>query len=166
MYTYFNLADCGQLWPKPTAVCITKSGNSGAQQGAWKDQPGSQNQLRPMWLRTSSCGSVQAKSNMTAVFAVLAALLLALAPTVSAVCAHRYERCGGIGYTGPVCCDGHSSCKVQNPYYSQCVPISGPPGSVPWYGQCGGQGYTGSKICEPDSTCVASGPYYSQCIPN
>jgi Fungal cellulose binding domain len=141
MYSKVNLADCGQLWPKPTAA------NWGC-----------------AYVRALSAQAN--KSNMTAVFAVLAALLLALAPTVSATCAHRYERCGGIGYTGPVCCDGHSSCQVQNPYYSQCVPISVPSGSVPWYGQCGGRGYTGSTICEPDSTCVSSGPYYSQCIPN
>jgi Fungal cellulose binding domain len=103
---------------------------------------------------------------MTAIFAVLAALLLALAPTVSATCAYRYEQCGGIGYTGPVCCDGHSACKVQNPHYSQCLPLPVPPGSVAWYGQCGGKGYTGSTTCEPDSTCEHFGEFYSQCIPN
>jgi Fungal cellulose binding domain len=126
-----------------------------------------QTQLRlTVAAHASKCAPVQAKSKMTAIFAVLAALLVALAPTASAVCAHRYERCGGIGYTGPVCCDGHSSCTFQNSYYSQCVPLPVPSGSVAWYGQCGGQGYTGSKICEPDSTCKPSGPYYSQCIPN
>ncbi|PQE14117.1 Glycoside hydrolase superfamily protein [Rutstroemia sp. NJR-2017a BVV2] len=33
----------------------------------------------------------------------------------------EYYRCGGIGYTGPTACVEGTVCKVQNPYYSQCV---------------------------------------------
>ncbi|KAM3077026.1 hypothetical protein ACMFMG_003507 [Clarireedia jacksonii] len=36
----------------------------------------------------------------------------------------EYNRCGGIGYTGPTNCVEGTVCKVQNPYYSQCVAIA------------------------------------------
>ncbi|KAG5973265.1 hypothetical protein E4U55_000621 [Claviceps digitariae] len=32
-----------------------------------------------------------------------------------------YGQCGGIGWTGPTACASGSTCKVQNPWYSQCV---------------------------------------------
>jgi cellobiose dehydrogenase (acceptor) len=38
--------------------------------------------------------------------------------------AKPYDRCGGIGYTGPTQCESGWSCKVQNDWYSQCVPAS------------------------------------------
>jgi len=32
-----------------------------------------------------------------------------------------YGQCGGIGYNGPTACAPPSTCKVGNPYYSQCL---------------------------------------------
>jgi cellobiose dehydrogenase (acceptor) len=42
------------------------------------------------------------------------------APIVSVV--EAYNRCGGIGHEGPTECTSGWTCKVQNPYYSQCIP--------------------------------------------
>ncbi|KAL1849147.1 hypothetical protein Daus18300_013352 [Diaporthe australafricana] len=36
-----------------------------------------------------------------------------------------YNRCGGINWTGPTQCEAGSYCKVQNPYYYQCVANDG-----------------------------------------
>lgn len=36
-----------------------------------------------------------------------------------------YGRCGGQGYTGSTTCASGWTCKVQNPYYSQCVQSEG-----------------------------------------
>lgn len=36
-----------------------------------------------------------------------------------------YGRCGGQGYTGSSTCASGYTCKVQNPYYSQCVKSEG-----------------------------------------
>ncbi|KAJ7598678.1 hypothetical protein C8J56DRAFT_914678 [Mycena floridula] len=33
----------------------------------------------------------------------------------------KYGQCGGIGWTGPTVCAAGSTCKVSNPYYSQCL---------------------------------------------
>ncbi|KAG4256486.1 endoglucanase [Fusarium proliferatum] len=33
----------------------------------------------------------------------------------------KYSQCGGKDYTGPTVCQWGSSCKVLNPYYSQCL---------------------------------------------
>ncbi|KAH9474876.1 Exoglucanase 1 [Psilocybe cubensis] len=33
----------------------------------------------------------------------------------------KYGQCGGQGWTGPTACASGSSCKVSNPYYSQCL---------------------------------------------
>jgi cellobiose dehydrogenase (acceptor) len=38
--------------------------------------------------------------------------------------AKPYDRCGGIGYTGPTQCESGWSCKVQNNWYSQCLQVS------------------------------------------
>ncbi|CAF4566302.1 unnamed protein product [Rotaria sp. Silwood1] len=35
-------------------------------------------------------------------------------------CSALWQQCGGIGWTGPTCCD-QSTCVVGNPYYSQCL---------------------------------------------
>lgn len=41
------------------------------------------------------------------------------APALST--AGAYERCGGIGFTGPTTCTQGWTCKKQNDYYSQCL---------------------------------------------
>jgi hypothetical protein len=33
-----------------------------------------------------------------------------------------YGQCGGSGWTGPTTCASGSTCKVQNQWYSQCLP--------------------------------------------
>jgi hypothetical protein len=33
----------------------------------------------------------------------------------------KYMQCGGAVYTGATVCESGWTCKVQNPYYSQCV---------------------------------------------
>ncbi|KAF5102768.1 hypothetical protein D0Z00_000260 [Geotrichum galactomycetum] len=36
-------------------------------------------------------------------------------------CNSLYYQCGGINWNGTTCCEAGSYCKVQNPYYHQCV---------------------------------------------
>ncbi|KXS09052.1 hypothetical protein M427DRAFT_64858 [Gonapodya prolifera JEL478] len=38
-------------------------------------------------------------------------------------CAGTYAQCGGIGYTGPTCCQAGFACVVVNPYSSGCSPV-------------------------------------------
>lgn len=38
--------------------------------------------------------------------------------------AKSYDRCGGIGHTGPTQCESGWTCKTQNDWYFQCVPSS------------------------------------------
>ncbi|KAI8820077.1 glycosyl hydrolase family 61-domain-containing protein [Fimicolochytrium jonesii] len=38
-------------------------------------------------------------------------------------CAPLYYQCGGTNWKGPTCCQPGSRCKVQNPFYHQCVSI-------------------------------------------
>ena len=38
----------------------------------------------------------------------------------AAPCQNLYQQCGGINWTGAVCCT-KGSCKPQNTYYSQCL---------------------------------------------
>ncbi|ESK92254.1 alpha-l-arabinofuranosidase a [Moniliophthora roreri MCA 2997] len=42
-----------------------------------------------------------------------------------------WSQCGGIGWSGSTTCASGSSCVVQNPYYSQCLPSSGNPPAAP-----------------------------------
>lgn len=79
-----------------------------------------------------------------------------------------HEKCGGIGYTGPTRCE-QGTCKVINPYHSQCVDegSASEPGTgngLPkLYDRCGGIGYTGPTTCAM-GTCKVMNPYYSQCV--
>lgn len=41
------------------------------------------------------------------------------APSAGSVA--KWGQCGGQGYTGATACASGSTCKVQNPYYSQCL---------------------------------------------
>ncbi|KAF3927045.1 hypothetical protein ABW21_db0205017 [Orbilia brochopaga] len=36
-------------------------------------------------------------------------------------CSSKWGQCGGIGWTGPSCCQSGSTCQVGNAYYSQCL---------------------------------------------
>ncbi|KAF3937638.1 hypothetical protein ABW19_dt0208692 [Dactylella cylindrospora] len=36
-------------------------------------------------------------------------------------CSAKWGQCGGIGWTGPTCCQSGSTCRAQNSYYSQCL---------------------------------------------
>ena len=42
-------------------------------------------------------------------------------PSASGAVAKLYYQCGGINWTGPTTCEKPYTCKVQNPYYYQCV---------------------------------------------
>ncbi|KIK68453.1 glycoside hydrolase family 5 protein [Collybiopsis luxurians FD-317 M1] len=57
--------------------------------------------------------------------------LLSLLPLISVVTSQStvpvFGQCGGEGFTGSTVCAAGSSCVVQNPFYSQCVPSSGAP---------------------------------------
>jgi endoglucanase len=102
------------------------------------------------------------------------------------VCNVLYARCGGIGWSGPICCKGDSFCEIQNPWYSQCLPSAGktekqpeadpkpnspePTGSPiqscnALYAKCGGMDWDAATCCEGDSVCKYQNPWYSQCIP-
>jgi Fungal cellulose binding domain. len=45
--------------------------------------------------------------------------------TSSAQFAQPYSQCGGIGWTGPTVCVPGWACIVINPFYHQCLPLSG-----------------------------------------
>jgi len=44
-------------------------------------------------------------------------------PTGSATeqCAKKWQQCGGIGFSGPTCCESGSTCHEYDKYYSQCI---------------------------------------------
>jgi len=42
-------------------------------------------------------------------------------PTQTGCTSPKYGQCGGTGYTGCTVCASGSTCKVSNPYYSQCL---------------------------------------------
>lgn len=42
-------------------------------------------------------------------------------PSSSGGVAKHYYQCGGINWKGPTSCEQPYTCKVQNPYYSQCI---------------------------------------------
>ena len=81
---------------------------------------------------------------MNQIFNLIICLIL-IKTTVLQTIVPIYGQCGGIGYTGSTNCGSLGQCVIQNPYYSQCLPITSPPNSqtVPLWGQCGGIGYTG-----------------------
>jgi hypothetical protein len=41
-----------------------------------------------------------------------------------AVCAARWDQCGGAGWKGLTCCEDSSDCDAIGPYYAHCVPRS------------------------------------------
>ncbi|KAF1799615.1 endo-beta-D-1,4-glucanase [Mucor lusitanicus] len=107
-----------------------------------------------------------------AITSIAVALALSSSSAEAASCSSVYGQCGGIGWTGPTCCDAGSTCTAQenNKYYSQCLPHSKSASSSSCssvYGQCGGIGWSGPTCCESGSTCVAQegNKYYSQCLP-
>ncbi|CZT22058.1 uncharacterized protein RCC_07927 [Ramularia collo-cygni] len=46
------------------------------------------------------------------------------APLLPLARAQKFAQCGGADYKGPSGCDSGSTCKYQNEFYSQCVPLS------------------------------------------
>ncbi|KAJ3114542.1 hypothetical protein HK100_001626 [Physocladia obscura] len=52
------------------------------------------------------------------------AFLLGSILVASQTCSNLYGQCGGINWTGSICCASGSYCSVLNPYFSQCVPGS------------------------------------------
>ncbi|KAI9318689.1 endo-glucanase RCE3 [Dichotomocladium elegans] len=96
--------------------------------------------------------------------------LVALAGTQSLVYAAEnppYGQCGGKGWTGSTSCSAGYECKVQNDYYSQCVPSdTSNTNCSKAYGQCGGKAFTGSTCCVAGFECVKANAWYSQCLPS
>jgi hypothetical protein len=45
-------------------------------------------------------------------------------PAATANIAQMWQQCGGNGFTGSTTCASGSTCKVQNAWYSQCLPDS------------------------------------------
>ncbi|KAJ3144544.1 hypothetical protein HK101_002652 [Irineochytrium annulatum] len=44
--------------------------------------------------------------------------------TPSSGCAPIWAQCGGIGFSGPTCCQAGTTCQFSNAWYSQCLPAS------------------------------------------
>ncbi|KAG9412154.1 hypothetical protein AC1031_015091 [Aphanomyces cochlioides] len=65
-------------------------------------------------------------------FAIASALIAAasVAEFANAQTAQAWAQCGGQGFTGLTACDEGYTCKVQNDYYSQCVPSNDEPAST------------------------------------
>lgn len=42
-------------------------------------------------------------------------------PSASGGAVRQYNQCGGLNWTGATSCQAPYSCKIQNPYYSQCL---------------------------------------------
>ena len=61
-------------------------------------------------------------------------------------------------------CVAGNTCKIQNQYYSQCVPQT-QTNCIAAYSQCGGVGYGGLNTCCEGSACIVQNAYYSQCVP-
>ncbi|KAH9089470.1 hypothetical protein LEN26_019130 [Aphanomyces euteiches] len=62
-------------------------------------------------------------------FTIASALIAAasVAEFFNAQTAQAWAQCGGQGFTGLTTCDEGYTCKVQNDYYSQCVPSNDEP---------------------------------------
>ncbi|KAJ5759646.1 hypothetical protein N7520_006802 [Penicillium odoratum] len=79
---------------------------------------------------TAYTTSIVSVAEPTTVPATSSATTLVVAPSTTqsassasstgALVAHYYQ-CGGINWTGGTTCESPYTCKVQNPYYSQCV---------------------------------------------
>ncbi|MCJ1341781.1 hypothetical protein MMC09_007078 [Bachmanniomyces sp. S44760] len=55
-----------------------------------------------------------------------------------------WGQCGGSSWSGPTNCESGTTCQVQNPYYSQCLPDSGASPALPSTGGGGGGNAPGS----------------------
>jgi len=42
-------------------------------------------------------------------------------PTKNVNCAKKWNKCGGVGYNGPTCCEAGLVCRKVNKYYSRCI---------------------------------------------
>ncbi|KAG8742409.1 hypothetical protein FRC10_001543 [Ceratobasidium sp. 414] len=74
---------------------------------------------RPVMNPTSKMVTVTIKATP-----MTAAPTASACPTIgtgSTAAVKKYYQCGGINYTGSTVCEEGSTCKVQNPYYSQCL---------------------------------------------
>jgi len=75
-------------------------------------------------------------------------------------CAGSWEQCGGIGFTGPSCCQSGLACTYNNDWYSQCLPSADKPSPSPsrtpqlTQRYCGG-GSRGNGLCADSSLCCS-----------
>ncbi|KAJ5907442.1 hypothetical protein N7495_000124 [Penicillium taxi] len=87
----------------------------------------------PTEVKTSASTSVGTPSSLSAAFTSISTFVKATSTqpvacstttTSSSGLATHYNQCGGTNYSGPTTCESPYICKVQNPYYSQCVSAS------------------------------------------
>lgn len=70
----------------------------------------------------------------------------------------EYGRCGGQDYTGSSTCASGLVCKVQNPYYSQCVKPEGGNAAQPSATKSAAQSGITKTAAQPSATKSASAP--------
>ncbi|PPQ98603.1 hypothetical protein CVT24_003936 [Panaeolus cyanescens] len=83
-----------------------------------------------------------------------------LVSLVSAVVAQSpaWGQCGGQGWSGSTTCVSGYTCTYSNPYYSQCLPGSAPPGSTSSTPAPTSTTTTRGTTTTPATTTTASGP--------
>jgi rhamnogalacturonan endolyase len=69
-------------------------------------------------LPAETITQIQTETETTTLPAVTTTVTVTPSPIV---CGHRYEQCGGVGWTGHKCCAPGTSCQYKNAYYSQCL---------------------------------------------
>jgi len=83
--------------------------------------------------------------------------------TTTMSCAGIWGQCGGVGWTGPTCCIGGTTCMEKSEHYSQCLPDE-PDNCVKYHGKCGGSNYVGpTTCCIASQQCEYFNDYYSGC---
>ncbi|KAK5112247.1 hypothetical protein LTR62_004408 [Meristemomyces frigidus] len=70
---------------------------------------------------TSPTSAAPTTAKPTSAAPTSAAPTSSASPPPSGACSALYGQCGGQGWNGPTCCAAGSTCKVGNPYYSQCL---------------------------------------------
>jgi hypothetical protein len=107
----------------PAVVATWSSGSSGGATsavGGTTTAVGSKTTSTSVESKTTST-SVGSKTTLTSVGAQTSSTAAAASSPVSAGTVPKWGQCGGIGWTGPTTCVSGTTCKVGNPWYSQCL---------------------------------------------
>ncbi|KAK7192958.1 hypothetical protein DPSP01_005166 [Paraphaeosphaeria sporulosa] len=110
-YANFSIYNGRKAFPMPGPAVWT----GGAGSGASAPQATS-----PVEQAASSAPAAAKPTTMSTVRVPAAQPTQAAPATGGAGCAALYGQCGGNGFTGAKCCSA-GSCKVANPWYSQCL---------------------------------------------